>query len=213
LQITGFNFNAHTVVGTATGGVTPSPMDGTGNNNDFPTQSEANAIVAGAAGLPDNARFAGDGVYIPPVQLGWSNSVNANDTILVSGTTGTTFTVTIPTAAYHQLQIYATGGNGGSTLSYTLTYTTGAPSAGSITIPDWCLPGALDSGSYPGTYVLASVYRVNPFHTPATLDQNIKCMAYAINLNPDTTRALTQLSFSDSGSGTAYLVFYGATAW
>jgi hypothetical protein len=209
VQITGFSFNAHTVVTTATGGVAPTAMDGSGNNNDFPTQSEATALRTGSPGLPDNALFVGDGVAIPQVQLGWNNTVNANDSILVSGTAATSFSATIPSGQYQQLQIYATGGNGGSTLNYTLTYDTGSPTTGTVAIPDWCFPGTLASG----TYTLASVYRVNPFNTPATLDTRFTCSAYAINLNPDPTRTLTQLAFYDSGSGNSYLVFYGATAW
>jgi hypothetical protein len=42
---------------------------------------------------------------------------------------------------------------------------------------------------------------------------SLLCNIYAIDLNPDPSRVLTHVSFSDNGVSTNYLVFYGATAW
>jgi hypothetical protein len=197
--------NANTVVTTAKGGTALTPMDGAGNNNDFPTQNEAIALNATmGVGLPNDGHFASNGSTIPDLQLAWSDKVNNLNSIVVAGNAGTKFQFNVPPAQYDHLQIYATGGNGGSTLTYTLTYTTGSATTATVSIPDWC------GGPGTGEYTLASVYRVSGGNT---LDTGIKCGIYAIDLTLDTTRTLTQVQFSDSAPSNTNLVFYGATAW
>jgi hypothetical protein len=209
VQISGIPFNANTVVTTATGGVALTAMDGAGDNNDFATASEATALGAMGLGLADDAFYAGNGSTIPAVQLSWTNTSNVLNTIFMANpfTTATSFSV--PAGQYEQLQIYATGGNGGSTLNYTLTYATGAPTTASVPIPDWCVPGTLATG----TFTLGSASRVNAGTTLTDGTGGFECNVYAINLNPDSGRALTQVSFTDSGGTGTYLVFFGATAW
>ena len=201
-------FNADTVATTATGGTALTAMDGTGqgDNNDFPTTSKVNALVdSGGSGLPDNAFFASNGTTVPNVQLAWNNSSNVLNSVVASGTVGTAFTFNVPAAEYAQLQIYATGGNGSSTLNVTLHYTTGTDVKSTVAIPDWCT-GTLGSGEYK----ITSVDRVQNGNA---FSGGILCSIYAINLNPDTTRSLSSVTFSDTGASNAYLVFYGATAW
>jgi hypothetical protein len=106
---------------------------------------------------------------------------------------------------YGQLQIYATGANGTTTLGVTLTYATGTPATSTLTIPDWCLPGTLPAG----VYRLGSSHRIKNM----MLDTGTLCNIYAIDLNPDSTRALTKVAFLSQGSSAEYFVFYGATAW
>ena len=202
----GSTFNANTIVTTATGGPTLTPLDGAGNSNDFPTQAKATALGATGVGLPNDGFFASNGTTIPNVQLRWSDGSNTMNSIVVAANLGTTYQFNVPSAQYEQLQIYATGGNGSSTLSYTITYATGTPTTATTPIPDWCIPGPLATGEYS----LATVHRVSGGNN---LDTSIRCGLYAINLNPDAARAVTQVSFSASGSATSYLVFYGATAW
>jgi len=75
-----------------------------------------------------------------------------------------------------------------------------------VPLPDWCIPGILAAGEYK----LVSVDRVQNGNT---YNGGLLCSIYAIDLNPDTSRVLTQVSLVDNGTSTNYLVFYGATAW
>jgi hypothetical protein len=201
-------FNANSVVTTATGGVALTPMDGTGggDNNDFPTTSKVMTLVdSGGSGLPDNGFFASNGTTVPNVQLAWNNGANVLNSVVASGTIGTAFTFNVPPAQYDQVQVYATGGNGGSTLMVTLHYTSGSDGTASLSVPDWCT-GSTGAGEY-------KVVSVDRVQNGNTFSGGILCSIYAINLNPDATRSLASVTFSDSGSSSAYLVFYGATAW
>jgi hypothetical protein len=214
VQITGIPFNADIVETTATGGAPLTAMDGAGNGNVFPTASVVTAAGMGfpaSLGLPDNAQFAGDGTNIPPVQLAWNNSANVLNSILVSDTLGTTFQCSIPPGPYTNLQIYATGGNGPSMISYTLTYSDGSTSVASAHVPDWCT-----STPPPGTYPLIKVFRYSTL--TSKVDPSVQCGIWAIDLSPDPSKMLTQISFVDQIDPTnpnpnANLIFFGATAW
>jgi hypothetical protein len=199
----------NTVVATATGGVPLTPMDGTANsgaNNDFPTQAEATLLNdAAGVGLPNNAFFAGNGTTIPNVQLRWSDAANVANSLVVVGSAGTTSSFNVPPAMYSQVQIYATGGSGSASLTVTLNYASGAPVTTSVPLPDWCT-GSLATGEYK----LVSVDRVQNGNA---FSGGILCSIYALDLNPDSTRVLSSVSFVDVGGTNNYLVFYGATAW
>ena len=199
-------FNADTVATTTTGGTALTAMDGSNNGSDFPTVSKVNTLVdSGGSGLPDNAFFPSSGSSVPNVQLAWSNSSNVLNSVVVSGTAGMKFTFDLPPAQYDQVQVYATGGNGGSTMNVTLHYTSGADGTASPSVPDWCT-GSTGAGEYK----VASVDRVV---NGTGFNNAFLCSIYAINLNPDKTRSLSSVTFSDSGNSNEYLVFYGATAW
>jgi len=201
---------SNTVFTTATGGVSVTPVDGPSAPADhaFPTQAEV-AALGGTVGLPNNAFFSGNGTTVPKVQLAWDNANNVNNSLVIpgNGDAGTTTTFDVPPATYSQVQVYATGGNGSSTLNVTLTYATGTPltATSTVTVPDWCVPGTLPAGEY----TLASAERVK---LPTTFDPTL-CNIYAIDLNPDAARTLTKVAFVDEGSSNEYVVFYGATAW
>jgi hypothetical protein len=205
-------FNANTVVTTvsADAGAPLLPMDGAcfGCGNDFPTQSKVNALAAaGAVGLPDDAIFAGNGTTVPQVHLWWTNASNVENSVLVSGVDGTTFKFDVPLAQYSQLQIYATSTGGGSTLNVSLDYSTGSPGSAAASIPDWCATPSPASGRY----TLFSLNRIN--EATDTLTAGLVCSVFAFDIDPDPTRSLRSVSFSESGAATDYLVFYGATAW
>jgi hypothetical protein len=140
------------------------------------------------------------------VQLAWTNASNVGNSLVIQGLSGTSGAFSVPPGKYNQLQIYATASSGSSTLNVTLTYASGSPPTASSTptVPDWCTPGAMGAG----VYTLGSAPRVKK----TTLDLAL-CSIYAINLNPDPTRPLTRVAFVSEGSGTQYVVFYGATAW
>jgi hypothetical protein len=198
----------NTVVTTATGGVGLTAVDGSGNGgsgNDFPTHAEARAL-GGAGGLPNNAFFPATGMTIPNVQLAWTNASNVGNSLVLQSLAGTPEAFEIPAAEYSQLQIYATGAYGTSTLNVTLTYASGNPLTTSsiATIPDWCAQGPLPIG----VYALTSTLRLRNMMLEPML-----CSIYAINVNPDPTRALTRVAFVPQGTSGQFVVFYGATAW
>ena len=202
-------FNANSVVTTAIGGMPLTPMDGNGTSdgNDFPTQSEVAALDAGPGkGLPDDAFFPSNGTTIPAVQLAWTNASNRPNSIVVSSTSLMMFTFSVPTAPYAQVQIYATGGGGASTVNYSLNYADATTTPATLSLPDWCVsnPG---SGQYP---LIAFVDRVQ---NGVTLITSPQCTIYALDLNPNPGKALQSVTFWDSGGGTTHFVFYGATAW
>jgi hypothetical protein len=203
--------NANTVLTTASGGVPVQSMDGNGSslNDDFATQSYFTKHLNSTTGigLPDTGFFPSIGPTIPNVQLGWNDNVNALNTVLVSSTAQTKFTFNVPPGKYIQLQVYATGAGGASTLNYTLSYTDGTSSSPAQPLPDWCV-GTTGNGQY----VLTTVDRVentNSINAPPV------CNIYAIDLNPDSGRNLQQVTFWNVALGTSptYMVFYGATAW
>jgi hypothetical protein len=200
-------FNANTVVTTTVGGAALTPMDGTGtdDNNDFPTQSEVVTLSSTGRGLPDDAFFASNGTSIPNVQLGWNNSSNVPNSVVASSTSSMELTFDVPEAAYTQVQLYATGAGGASTLNYSFTYADSSVTSSNVSLPDWCVgtPGS-------GQYVLVNVDRVE---NGATFNSVYLCNIYALDLNPDTGKALKSVSIWDTGGATTYLVFYGATAW
>jgi hypothetical protein len=193
----------NTVVTTATGGVGLTAVDGTGN--DFPTHAEATAL-GGAGGVPNNAFFPAAAMTIPNVQLAWTNANNVGNSLVLQSLAGTSEAFEIPAGEYSQLQIYATGANGSSTLDVTLTYASGNPltASSTATIPDWCTQGPLPVG----VYTLTSTLRVKNMMLGPLL-----CNIYAIDLNPDPTRALTRVTFVPHGTSGQFVVFYGATAW
>jgi hypothetical protein len=196
---------SNTVVTTAPGGVRLSAMDGSGGH-DFPTHAEAIALDPAGIGLPDNAFFPSNGQTIPNVQLAWTNAKNVGNSLVIPSSAGTSQAFDVPMGQYGHLQIYATGANGASTLLVTLTYASGAPpSANStVTVADWCTPGALPAGQYS--------FAVSQRVKGQMLD-SARCNIYAIDLNPDPARFLSRVAFVALGSAMAYVTFYGATAW
>jgi hypothetical protein len=156
--------------------------------------------------LPYNAFFPATGMTTPNVQLAWTNASNVGNSLVLQSTAGMSEAFETPAGEYTQLQIYATGANGSSTLNVTLTYASGNPlTASSIaTIPDWCTQGPLPIG----VYTLTSTPRVRNMMLETQL-----CNIYAINLNPDPTRVLTRVAFVPQGASGQWVVFYGATAW
>jgi hypothetical protein len=207
--------NVNTIVTTADGGTPLTWMDGPGTSdeNDFPTVSEMKTLNESQQyGLPDNAFFPASGQYTPNVQLAWTNANNLNpNSLVVSSVLNAQFTFTLPPAHYSQVQLYATGAAGASTLNYTLTYSDASTTSLSLPLPDWCLGSPTG-----GEFILAAVERVE-FGTTFNDNQGgLVCHIFALNLSPDPGRELASVSFQDqvlNGGSTANLVFYGATAW
>jgi hypothetical protein len=205
--------NVNTIVGSVSGGMALTPVDGPGGvtGYDFPTLAEAMKLTdAGAAGLPNNAFFASNGTTIPNVQLSWNDDqvhpIATPNTVIFSGTAGTAVAFNVPQAKYNQVQIYATGGNGAGSLAITLTYTTGTPVMTTMALPDWCATTASAN-----EYALGD--RVARVQNGTAYNPNPLCGLWAIDLGPDTARDLSSVSITDTGAANSYFAFYGATAW
>jgi hypothetical protein len=204
--------NVNTIVTSVPGGIALTPVDGPGGATgyDFPTLAGAMKLVdAGAAGFPNNGFFASNGTTVPDVQLAWNddgiNPTSKPNSISYSGTAGTAVAFNVPQTKYTQVQIYATGGNGAGSLSITLTYATGAPVMTTMPLPDWC------GGAGTNEYQLGN--KVARVQNGTAYNPNPLCGIFAIDLGPDTTRELTNVSVTDTGAANSYFVFYGATAW
>lgn len=208
-------FNSNTIVTTADGGIPLFPMDGVSadDNNDFPTQSFMTQIGQSTTfGLPDEAVFPSTTPDVPNLKLWWTNDNNLNyNSLVVSSASGMDYTFALPPQSYSQVQLYATGAAGASTLNYTLTYKDGQVPQ-SVAIADWCT----QSMPVAGQFTIASVYRIEDGTMLDSANPTLACHIFAINLNPDSGRILENVSFQDEvlGTGsTANFVFYGATAW
>jgi hypothetical protein len=215
VQLTIGDFNANTVSTTATGGVALTSMDGfsmSTDGNDFATQSKVTSL-AGTAGLPDDGAFPGNGTTIPPLQFAWNNATNNENTLLVASNAPTTYSFDVPPGpslgSFTTLQIYGTGTNGAQTVNYTLTYTTGAPTMATVTVADWCTTAPLASG----TTKLLSADRIHSTGTSLSDADGFLCSIYAVNVPVESSRVLTQFSFSDVGVANSYLVLYGLAVW
>jgi hypothetical protein len=191
---------SNTVVTTASGGAALTSADGA-SGNDFLTHSAAIAKSPSGIGLADDAFFPSNGPNIPNVQLAWTNARNVANSLVIPVNTGISIQFDVPPGKYAQLQIYAMGTNGTSTLTITLTYAVGNAAISTVTVPDWCT-GTLGAGEY----TLAKSQRVNGTRLDATL-----CSIYALDFNPDPTRVLKTVAFVAHYGG--HVVFYGATAW
>jgi hypothetical protein len=215
VQLTIGAFNANTVSTTATGGVALTSMDGhtlTTDGNDFATQSKV-ASLGGVAGLPDDGVFPGSGTAIPPLQFGWSNATNNENTLLVASNAPTAYAFDVPAGPslgyFQTLQIYGTGTNGAQTVNYTLTYTTGAATLATVTVADWCASTPLPSG----TSKLVSADRIHSTGVSLSDSDGFLCSIYAVNIPVDPSRVLSQFSFTDVGVANSYLALYGLAAW
>jgi hypothetical protein len=206
--------NVNTIVSSVSGGIGLTPIDGAGaaTGYDFPTLAGAMKLVdAGASGFPNNGFFATNGTTVPNVQLAWNDDgvhpISKSNSIRLAGNAGTAVAFNVPQAKYTQVQIYATGGNGAGSLSTTLTYATGNPvTTTAIPLPDWCgAPGPT------GEYQLGT--QVARVQNGTTYAPNPPCGIFAIDLGPDSTRELTNVSITDTGAANSYFAFYGATAW
>jgi hypothetical protein len=203
------------ITSVAAAGILPHPIDGTANNNDFPTQAEAAKLTdAGPIGLPNDGFFPASGTTVPNVQLAWNDDgvhgLSTGNSIVIEGTAGTAVAFNVPQAQYDQVQIYATGGNGQGTLDITLNYTTGSAVKTMMTLPDWCAAAnTVPANEYQLGNKVARVMAGNPY----VYEGDPLCGIWAIDLSPDTTRVLTSISITDNGPANSYFVFYGATAW
>lgn len=215
VQLTIVGFNVNTVSTTATGGVALTSMDGhmlTTDGNDFATQSMVTSL-GGAVGLPDDGVFPGSGTTIPPLQFAWNNAANNENALQVASNAPTAYAFDVPAGPslgyFQSLQIYATGTNGAQTVNYTLTYTTGAATAATVTVADWCATTPLASG----TSKLLSADRVHSTGTSLSDGDGFLCSIYAVNVPVNPSRVLSQFSFTDAGTANSYLVLYGVAAW
>jgi hypothetical protein len=204
-------FNADTVATVGASSVTA--VDGT--SHALVTLGLASQLLgplaAAPVALPDNATFAPVGTSMPAIQLGWAGAPGAASSVLLPSTTGATTTFVTPHGQFAHVQLYAMSTEGPATLDYTFQYASGPPQTASISVPDWCLPGAVGA-TVP---VRASTYRLIVGDAGESVDVSASCNIYALDLNPDPTQTLTGLTLAPTGgaSAAARFVAYGAAAW
>jgi hypothetical protein len=134
-------FNADVVLNDGTGVLDPTqdPIDlgilGS-DNFCFPTQSVAVRLnPASPDGLPDDAFFPADAFH-PDVRLSWNNADDGLNARRIAAMPDL-FTLPVPPAAYTEVHLYATGGDGPSFVNVTLEYADRRGAVTAITVPDW----------------------------------------------------------------------------
>jgi hypothetical protein len=198
-----------TIATSATGGTTVLPggaltsMDGSGYDYYTANVATTNGI---AGGVPANGLFPANGTQNPVVQLHFSDSSTAANSLLLNGPSpnnGETFSFNVPAFGYTALQLYGTSTEGTSTLALTLTYSDATTSSASVTIPDW----STGSATAPVFVLVGSLGRLGS----GTFEQDYKFALYGANVTPSAGKSLASVTVAHSGTGR--YVFYGATAW
>lgn len=193
---------ANTVVTTTPlNGFTLTSMDKT--NYDFLTNSKAQQLSVTGAGLPDDASFGAVAGVHPKVKLHWSNTLNQLNSRVVMDSTP--FTFAVPQANYSQVQIYGLSTEGSTTINVLVTYADNSTNGTGVTlaISDWFNDPSVDQ--------FALIDNLDRIQGGTVLDAVKNPGIFGSNLNPDTTKAVKQITVTNKGTG--YFVFYGAVAW
>ncbi len=193
-------FNADTVIRYSGGNfTTPSALwDVSGNW--MITQSAANQLAiqnsgTNPIGVNDNGFYPASGVRA----FMTCNCFHQRHAQWRSGniaTTPGTFSFNVPVANYSQFAIFGASGNGFPPLVITLTYSTGVPTViNGVTLPDWFNGNPGNTAASPA----GSQFALTPAMSRSGSFQAYQPPAngayiYGINLAPDVTRQLTNVS-------------------
>ena len=134
-------FNADVVVNDGTGTLDPTqdPIDLgalASDNFCFPSASAAVRLnPLSPDGVPDDAFFPAD-AYHPDVRLAWDNADDGLNARRVAAATDA-FSVSVPPAAYSEVHLYFTSGDGTTDVTVTLGYTDATFTPTSVVVPDW----------------------------------------------------------------------------
>ena len=165
------------------------------------TQSAANQLAIQNSGtnpirVNDNGFYPASGARLYDVQLGFTNATPSGAQVTFRATTPGTFSFNVPVANYSQFAIFGASGNGFSPLVITLTYSTGAPTViNGVTLPDWFNGNPGNTAASPA----GSQFALTPAMSRSGSFQAYQPPAngayiYGINLAPDVTRQLTNVS-------------------
>jgi len=179
-------------------------MDGSGYDFYTTTLGTANSVTGG---LPPTGLIPASGTQNPAVQLYFSDTSTAANSVLLNGkvpNNAETLSFPVPAFSYTNLQIYGTSTEGASTLAVKLTYSDTSTSTTSVTIPDW---GSSDEVVAPAFVLVGSLGRLGS----GTFEGNPSFALYGANLSPIVAKSVASVTLTHSGAGR--FVFYGATAW
>ncbi|MDB5050229.1 MAG: hypothetical protein JWO30_3300 [Fibrobacteres bacterium] len=177
-------------------------IDGNGTGDGYLTRAASlfNGDVNPKA-LPDSGRIAADARH-PEVVLNYSNADGTgNQTRYVRGAGD--FTFPVPAAKYSKLFLFFTSAEGGSALTFLLTYSDGTETV-NVSLPDYYNDLKPDDAVL--FYLVKDLAKWNKTNKMAeTGHHNID----GIELHPAAGKILTDVKVSKTAPG--YLVFWGAT--
>ncbi len=171
--------------------------------------SSQNVLTPAPVGINDNGLYPANATQLYDVQLGFTNATpTGTNTVIQETTTGSGFTFNVPSNRYSQFAIFGSSGNGNTTLTITLNYSSGAPVVlNGVQLPDWYsgVPVSTAAGAA-GTYFAltpamsrnhqTAIYSTGGYQAP---DAGGGAFIYGINLAPDSTRPLTSVTVLVTG--------------
>jgi len=190
------------------------------------TQSAANQLALTQSlltptpvGINDTGLYSASGARLYDVQLGFTDATPTGTNTAIHSNTSGSFTFSVPNGQYSQFAIFGSGGSGSSTLSITLTYSTGSPTLLSgVTLPDWYSGVGGSAAGAAGTYfaLTPAMARQAAYLFPASGYQVPNspngAFIYGINLAPDPTRMLTSVAVTYTSGSSGYTVVNLLTA-
>jgi hypothetical protein len=226
------SFNADPVL-RYSGGVFTTPSiswddatPGGGVDNWIITQSAANQLATSQelltpapVGINDTGFYPASGARLYDVQLGFTDSTPTGTSTAIRSNTSGSFSFAVPSGQYSQFAVFGSGGSGNSTLSITLSYSTGTPTVlAGVTLPDWYSGTGGTAAGLAGTYfaLTPAMARQAAYSFPGSGYQVPNspngAFIYGINLAPDPTRALTNVAVAYTSGSAGYTVANFLTA-
>ncbi|XZF16541.1 hypothetical protein ACTHGU_10400 [Chitinophagaceae bacterium MMS25-I14] len=185
VSLTGFNEDIIANGTSAASSVTTTGLDGSSGNVLY-ASGYNNTSTTGSAGLPANGSITSVQNASRLYQLASYSSSNAlalrsaTDASNGGATSGTLSFATQNQSPYASLYVVGTTGNGTGTVNYTVNYSDGSSSSGSMTFPDWFLApatassqralGSLDRVNRSSPYAFDGSTNFNLFENPITID-------------------------------------------
>ncbi len=200
-------FNADVILNNGSGVLDPTQNGVDGGGRNYMTQAVADQIGGGLGnGLPNNGLI--NNAFLGPIQLGYSNDDDGNNVIrLTTGQSAQLSLTALDRGNYAGLYLFATSGDGDSTVEVTLSYLDGSTDTQTITVDDWFQDGGeLADG------VFALIDGLDRTNGPGNGFENSNDPAiFAIQLDSDFSKVLTGLSFSQLTGGVVNI--FGATGF
>jgi hypothetical protein len=207
------HFNADVVVnnGSGTPDPTQDPIDLgviSSGNFCFPTARTASEF-AGAGetpdGLPDDGFFAA-GPFHPNVQLAYHNDDDGLNAWRLAEVLGS-ITVEIPDGIYTEIHVFATSGDGSSSVDLTLHYDDASSDTTPLLVPDWFNDPAGTAQEYA---LVDGLDRMQPGSGPGVMfdyeDSNTTAV-FGFRLDPDPAKTLTSFTVERTGTSAVLNVF------